>query len=298
MFLKSFRFDPAVEGAGGGGNPAGGSEQPWYSTHIPAEATYDQGGKAVPIRDLDAIKQVKDIPTLAKSYLDSQSEIGRRVRIPGKEAKEEERRAFANKLTETGFLPALPEGPDKYEIAKPEHLADGVFWNDELAGKAKQFFHDSKMTQEQAAKATAFFGEAIAGMAQVLKVSADEAKATLQKEWGGEFEDNMKLVGRAADFIFAKNPTALEKFNASGLLNDPDIARTFHLVAKHLEPADGFQPSGSDGSAGADDPQAEAERIMRDPKHPEHEAWKNGDPKVIEKIRGLFMKKYPEQQQA
>jgi len=70
------------------------------------------------IRDSETLAQVPDIPTLAKSYLDSQSHIGNSIRIPSEEASEDDWGAFNDKLKSK--VPTLMNKPD---LEDPEQLA-------------------------------------------------------------------------------------------------------------------------------------------------------------------------------
>jgi hypothetical protein len=276
--------------------PATTSGQASWQSQLPADLTYEKDGRAIPIAEHESIAKMKDVGTLAKSYLDAQSELGRRVRIPGKFAREDERRAFAARLADTGFLPAVPESPDKYDIAQPDYLPQGLEWNEGWVNQAREVFHKHGFTQAQVKAAIGLHEELVGSIAKTQIASAESGIAELRREWGADFAANAEYAARAGDYIFGpdgrKDPETAEFFARTGLANDPRFIKVMATVGRHLEPDDGFVANPS--ASGARDADEEAEDIMRNPSNPKHELWKRGDPKTVEYIRGLFARKYPE----
>ena len=109
-----------------------------YQAFLPAEATIEHDGKMVALKDLPDIQNAKDLSTLAKNYVESQREIGRRIRMPGKDAAPEEIAALKTKLTEAGILTAPLASPADYGIVKPETLPEGQTWSDELRSEERR----------------------------------------------------------------------------------------------------------------------------------------------------------------
>lgn len=266
----------------------------WHS-QLPADLTYEHNGKAIPVREAAAIKNMPDLGTLAKSYLDAQSEIGRRVRIPAKDAKAQEVASFMQRLGQAGFLPAVPEAPDSYEIDQPEYLPAGVSWNDEWVKQARDVFHKNRFTQEQVRAAIELHQQLVGSMASTHKASFESGMEALKKDWGSDFSANAELATRAGHFIFGKDQESQEFFDRTGINNDPRFLKIMALIGKHLEGDDGFLAAGRQSAPEPDD---EAQDIMRNPRNPKHDLWKRGDPRTIEYIRELFAKKYPEAERA
>ena len=93
------------------------------------------------IKESGALKDIPDVNTLAKSYVDAQSFIGRSIRIPGEDAGEDVRADFKDRLSKVdgvGFIPTQesskeewdsfygklgrPDEVDGYNIHRPENL--------------------------------------------------------------------------------------------------------------------------------------------------------------------------------
>ncbi|GEM_PF-5221911 len=269
------------------------SQTTWHS-QLPADLTYEHNGKAIPVREAEAIKNMPDLGTLAKSYLDAQSEIGRRVRIPAKDAKPQEVASFMQRLGQAGFLPAVPDAPDKYEIEQPEYLPAGVTWNDEWVKQARDVFHRNNFTQEQVRAAIELHQQLVGSMASMHKASFESGMEALKKDWGSDFSANAELATRAGHFIFGKDKESQEFFDRTGINNDPRFLKIMAIVGKHLEGDDGFLA----GRQSVPEPDDEANDIMRNPRNPKHDLWKRGDARTIEYIRELFAKKYPAAERA
>jgi hypothetical protein len=275
-------------------NSAANNVESWHS-QLPPDLTYEHNGKAIPVREADAIKNMPDIGTLAKSYLDSQSEIGRRVRIPAKDAKPQEVASFMQRLGQAGFLPAVPEAPDKYEIEQPGYLPPGVTWSDEWVKQARDVFHRNHFTQDQVRAAIELHQQLVGSMASMHKTSFEAGMEALKKDWGGDFAANTELAVRAGRHIFGNDKESHEFFDRAGINNDPRFVKIMAQIGKYLEGDDGFLAA---GRSSVPEPGDEASDIMRNPRNPKHELWKRGDTRTIEYIRELFAKKYPEAERA
>ena len=219
-----------TQNAGTTGAAGANGGQHWYSS-LPPE-----------IGNHETIKQIPDVPTLAKSYLDAQSEIGRRVRFPGSDAKPEERQAFTNKLSEGGFRLAPdnyqppPESPDKYEIKRP----DNAPWDGELEKVAREAFHKVGASNEVFKAAVDVWN----GWAAKINQAAEEASKkefttnldAIKKEWGADYNANAEKIARLGVSLFGTQEEAA-KFKGN---NDPKWINALLKVAKMMETDDGF----------------------------------------------------------
>lgn len=127
--------------------------------------------------------------------------------------------------------------------------------------------------------------EAIQGRSATLKTDADARVAELRKEHGEKFDERWELADRLAKDIFKSDEELefLAKTGAGPLLYGP-LLRLAHLAGQDSSYIDSLKPYG-DGSANAS---SEHAKIMTDPKHPMHEAYKRSDPKVLEHIQNLY----------
>lgn len=184
---------------------------------------------------------IKDMEGLSKSYKHAATLVGidraEIVRLP-KDPAAQEWDAVFNRL-------GRPEKPDGYEWKAPEGLPPEV----ETAFRAD--VHKLGLTKSQAAGVLDFYGQQLAAQtaAQQAAASASEQEtiATLKKEWGAAFPDQLHAAHRALDEL--GGPQLAQKLVAAGLTADPDIIRFFaKLGMQSAEP--GALSGGSGGGVG------------------------------------------------
>jgi len=266
----------------------------WHGL-LPADATVEQNGQAVPLKELPDIKNAKDLVTLAKNYVESQREIGRRVRLPGKEAKPEELSAFRQRIYDAGIMSAPPARPEDYGVTKPDVLPDGLGWNDELGSRFAQTLHKHGAPSALAKDLLDLYGEAILGAQASLKTSYDEGMTALRKEHGANFDRLREGAKRLTSAVF-KTPEEIEFFERMGLGDHPGFLSVIMRLAPLAEQDSSFlkdveRPAGAMAS---DEIKAELARIMSDKTHPMHEGWVRRDPKVLEHVDSMYRKGYGE----
>jgi hypothetical protein len=151
------------------------------------------------------LADVKDVPSLAKQFVDAQSLLGNSIRIPSEDAGEEDRRKFHDKLVEKvpGLIPTpnpedkeamsalfkrmgRPDAPEQYEV--PEGVD---------ATKVSDFAktaHGLGLSKSQF-KAILTEINTAAGTRQEQQTEAHLAEIrALKQEWGIVYEDNIQLV--------------------------------------------------------------------------------------------------------
>lgn len=130
------------------------------------------------LRNEKSLAQVRDIPSLAKGYVESQKLVGGSVRMPKEDAKPEEWDAFYAKL-------GRPASADKYELPEP---GNGKSWDKETLGKYLPKFHAAGYTPKQVQVAmNAFHEYMLAAEDYTTQQTAQQQKAAqaeLVKEWG------------------------------------------------------------------------------------------------------------------
>jgi hypothetical protein len=278
-------------------NSTNGATTPWYSS-LPDNLTVEDGGKQIPLRDHQFIKETPDVATLAKRALDNHRALGGAVRLPGKDAKDEDRKAFLDKVYSTGLFPRAPESPDKYEIAKPE----GIPWDDALEKEFRATAHSLGMSNDQVkaimaldAKRTAAFHAQAAEVAKAQEAQYAANFDALKKDWGPDFEKNAELVARAGQYIFGTPEEAAKH----GFTNDPKfLSKGMLKIAKMLEADDGFMQGGNSVSPVITEARKEIDRIRTDKTHPMHERYMKGDQTVAKHLEALYQQEHEEMKKA
>lgn len=204
----------------------------------------------MPFAELDADSRkwldsvgVKSVADLAKQARSQASLLGNAIRIPGKNATEEEQNAFLNKL-------GRPENADGYEFAMPAELPEGLPYDGERASAFKQMAHKVGLRPEQAAaihdwavqNAVTDF-TAADGMRQEQVMERHKAEVgKLTKRWGPLDGDTAKTNLAYADRAIRELggdelATSLKKnglLTEEGLLQDEAIAVAFANVGMTL----------------------------------------------------------------
>lgn len=166
------------------------------------------------------------IAKLAKQVREQAKLIGGSIRIPGKDATEEERNAFLDRL-------GRPKSAEAYDLPVPENLPEDLPYNGERANEFKGVAHKMGLTQSQIAGLHDWFvGSAVNDHQASTRangerdaVSAKTATATLEKAWGplsGEtFQQNMALGHRALTDV--GGPELKAAFEARGLIGKDGV---------------------------------------------------------------------------
>lgn len=235
-------YDAAPPGGGGGAPPD------WRTT-LPPEYQADP-----------ALKDVPDVTTLAKNYLNTKSLVGRSVVLPNEKSTPEERSAFFDKLGRPKEFAGY-ESPKDLKL-HPELKIDAT----QLDGFRKSF-HELGLSKPQGEALIKQYLETMNGNVTAMETAREQETAArmaeLDKEWGVNKDANLKIVARAVD---AFGGAELRKFfDESGLGNHPAMIKMFYDIGKKIgedrSNAGDSQFKHLDASAA----QAEIEKLKNDP---------------------------------
>lgn len=200
------------------------------------------------IRAEGALKQFKDVGSLAKSYIHLNKKRNDSLVLPGEDAKPEEVEAFYNKL-------GRPESPDKYELKLPE----GVQANEEMLKGFKELAHKNGILPKQAQAALDFYNDINQKAAKSYEERLDQEVERLRKKWGDDFEKNVGFANAALQ-EFGGNEIA-EQLEKSAWGKYPPLVELLSSIGKGLTE----KPLHGDGAGamrkGADQIQARIREI-------------------------------------
>ena len=171
------------------------------------------------LRSLDTLKDIEDVNSLAKQFVDQSRYLGNSIRIPGEDASDEDRAAFRAKLVEkhTGLveLPVDPEDeegyakvfdalgrpqkPDEYELP----TIDGVELDKERTKRFAEAAHAAGMTKKQFGKVMGEIFKADAELLESKKGEHTTAMTALRAEWGDAFEGKLNRAAKVAELTNA-----------------------------------------------------------------------------------------------
>lgn len=186
-----------------------------------------------------------------------------------------------------------PEKPDGYKIPMPEKGGDPEF-----AKWAQGVFHEAGLTSKQAEKVASKFNEyAFAKQqqgAEAVQQRGRDAEVELKKDWGMAYEQNLKVVDRAAAELGLDDPQLLklrEAFGPAGAI------KFLHTLSEKLGGEHTFVTNGvgSQGFNGAMSPAAAQNKINTLKGDKEWVTkYVNGDSKAKEEMDNLMRMAYPD----
>jgi hypothetical protein len=197
------------------------------------------------------LADVKEVKTLARSYVDLKGKAKNALFIPGADAKDEDKAAFKQKINEVRGVPAKPE---EYELPFDKKAAN---YNAEMDSAVRAMFHKVGVDKAQAQALLKEFGEIDKkfGSANMEKIEqtvaeklvalqkADNEKAmstaatALKTEWGDKYDTNVTLAMKVADNVEKVVPGFKQFAVDSGMGNNPFLLKAFAFFGSAVSEA-------------------------------------------------------------
>lgn len=229
------------------------------------------------------MKNVKDVPSLVKSYVHAQRMIGKdKVVLPTQNSSKEEWQSLYQKL-------GLPEA-DKYtlDLEKNDYLSD----DDTKALTAKA--HELGVLPSQLKEIASYFigknNDIVKNHLESVTQQVEATKQELQKEWGEGY--NKKLNQAVAVIKQFGDDTLLDYLEQTGMANDGKFIRLLSKIGESLTTEDSF-PSNVRQSFNMtpDEAKSEINRIMGDfnsPYYNKNHMEHNDTIARVQKLYGLL----------
>ena len=239
-----------------------------------------------------SLADIKDVPSLAKSYVHAQKLIGRdKVTIPPQDAPAEERLQVMDKL-------GRPDAPDKYSLSLADDVPEGVKSHMVQTGTEawfRQVVHDAGLLPWQAENLWKAWGALQSEIHNQASSSQQEAMAGMEKaiktEWGNAYDEKVKL----AQATFAKfgDENSAQFLEQTGLGNHPAMLKMFAKIGEAIG-----EDTLIDGEPSVSVTPAEAKRqiakIQGDREHPYHKAEHPQHGDAVKEMHRLYEAAYPE----
>ncbi len=193
----------------------------------------------------------KTIGELGKAYIDLKGKQAGSVRIPGKDASEDDRKAFMAAL-------GVPESATQYKIPTIE-LPKGLAFDAKGLAPYLEAFHKAGYTQEQLDVALKITAEQIrardAVREEAIKADRAAAEKALRAEFGAEYEGTFSLIDRFLDKAVGKEGAreAIALLDKTGLGDHPLIIRILAAAANGTVREHSAPPDGSASMSGKKD---------------------------------------------
>jgi len=226
---------------------------------------------------------VKDVPALAKAFVDTKAMVGRK---------------FDLSLPDVRKAVGVPDNPEAYTLDVAEDLQP--FLTPESAKALAPAFHRIGLTGAQ--------GKALVGeLAQHLKASRE----ALTAEWKKEHDQWKATVGEAkygeqiavGDMLtnadtdlgrkFDPDGSARAVLESTGLLHHPAVAKLFAAIGAEFREQASIQADlVTGGKMTPEEAKAEYADIMNNPKNARHDAFHRGDKEAHAYVDRLYVRAY------
>jgi len=239
--------------------------------------------EAIPedLRNDPNISKFTELEALAKSYVNATRMIGQdKVAVPNNNSTEDQWNEVYNKL-------GRPESPDKYKL---EVKSDVVPLDESAIKSFAENAHQLGLNNKQAQGILEFYKNSMEGSAQQNQIDMETAQANaeqeLRKEWGGNYEANIKKAGAVAKANMDANILDMQLKDGTRLGDHPAIIKGFANIA-NLMSEDKLVSTESENVSQAIDYSAEISKIVNDRDGP---YWNKAHPdhdKVVQQVFNL-----------
>ena len=195
-------------------------------------------------RNDSTLNQFASQDAFIKAMLDDRKANGTAIKLPGEGATDEEWGKFYDRL-------GRPASSNDYGLSKD--IPEGLDFNEEFYNEFTKEIYTAGLTKKQAEKIYNWYNNKSAEMAKDIdakiqasyKKSVDDAVASLKKEWGTDYQQNLdSAVAMANKFL---SPATKQYLNATKLGNNPLLIKDFYNLSKQVSGAQmrGEGPSGN-----------------------------------------------------
>ena len=260
------------------------TEAPKQETQIEQAPTVAKSWKeAIPeeLRNDPNISKFTELESLAKSYINATRMIGQdKVAVPNNNSTEDQWNEVYDKL-------GRPESADKYKL---EVKSDTVPLDEGAIKSFAENAHKLGLNNKQAQGILEFYKNSMESSAHQNQIDMETAQAQseqeLRKEWGGNYEANIKKAGAVAKANMDATILDMQLKDGTRLGDHPAIIKGFANIANLLS-EDKLVSTESEGMSQSIDYNAEISKIVNDRSGP---YWNRSHPdhdKVVQQVFNL-----------
>ena len=266
------------------GNPVEQPVEQTESSVLGSTVSDNQDWKSTLPEDLKndpTLSNFKDVESLAKTVVHQQKVLGNRIPIP---KTDEERMEVYNKL-------GRPEAADKYEVNVPEDYS--AFFTQDQISQFKNVAHQMGLNQQQVEGLVNYQMESIKNQgdmyASQVDVQRQESEAMLKKEWGYDYDSQVRNARRAID-VYGDNEIKELMNTEAG--NHPAVIRLFARLGKDITEDMAQNTQNNTLASSPLDAKQEIQDTFNNPDHPYHNPRHKDHQPAVEKMRQLHEKVY------
>ena len=258
------------------------TEAPKQETQIeqPVPTVAKSWKEAIPeeLRNDPNISKFTELEALAKSYVNATRMIGQdKVTVPNNNSTDDQWNEVYDKL-------GRPESADKYQL---DVKSDVVPFDDSAIKSFTENAHKLGLNNKQAQGILEYYKNSMEGSAQQAKIDTETAQANaeqeLRKEWGSNYESNIKKAGSVAKANMQEGILDMELKDGTRLGDHPSVIKGFANIANLLS-EDKLVGTESENVSAGRDYEAEIASIVNDKDGP---YWNKAHPdhdKIVQQV--------------
>ena len=228
------------------------------------------------------LSNFKDVESLAKTVVHQQKVLGSRIPLP---KTDEERNELYNKL-------GRPETADKYEVTIPNDMEH--FMPKEDISQFKNVAHKIGLNNEQVNALMEFqvsaTKNAMDNQGNVLNQEKEQSTEALKKEWGYEYDKNVRAAQRALNVYGDNELQKLLSETSAG--NNPAVIKFLATIGKEVTEDMAQNTTNNRLATSPLDAKEEINNVMADSKHAYFDPSHPNHNIAVEKMRQLHEKVY------
>ena len=258
------------------------TEAPKQETQIeqPVPTVAKSWKEAIPeeLRNDPNISKFTELEALAKSYVNATRMIGQdKVVVPNNNSTDDQWNEVYDKL-------GRPESADKYQL---DVKSDIVPFDESAIKSFAENAHKLGLNNKQAQGILEYYKNSMEGSAQQAKIDTETAQANaeqeLRKEWGSNYESNIKKAGSVAKANMQEGILDMELKDGTRLGDHPAVIKGFANIANLLS-EDKLVGTESENVSTGRDYEAEIASIVNDKDGP---YWNKAHPdhdKIVQQV--------------
>ncbi len=198
------------------------------------------------IRSEGSLSNIKDLGTLAKSYVSAQRMLGSSIRIPGEDASAETKQDFYKKVSAINGVVVLPDEKDakgqedlQIRLGRPINkdgynfgIPEGIEVNHDVIDGFKDVALKLGLSNTQANELVKFQLANETAIKEANLKQRDAATSFLKEKWGNEFDNHLTAADDLLSHYNEKYPDAVTSLRNSDAANNPILLMALAELGK------------------------------------------------------------------
>jgi hypothetical protein len=227
-----------------------------------------------------SLEKFSDVSTLAKSYINAESMIGKdKMVIPGANTTEDEWNDIYDKL-------GRPSDPNAYELTA--EVGEGEQIDEQLMSSFKETAHKHGLSPAQAQGLLDYYNsisnQSLVDLDNNAVLAQEQSQRELREEWGRSYDDNLNKASTVGKQFFGEDVFGLQLSDGSKLGDNPALIKGLSKMASIVS-EDVF--AGDKDSAASS---ANMQQQINDLTAPNSPYWNKMDPQhdaTVQKVLAL-----------